>query len=132
MAAGCGALSERYLSEWHSQRREIGAFTASLEDLETDRGALANSLKASEAERAALTNSLKESEAERAALTNALKSSAVERAALINFSTEIGLERDVAIATRDAILASRFWRITSPLRKLCILLHLHRSSKMRC
>jgi len=74
------ALSERGLSEWYIQSRQVQALTKSLKKAEAERGALIDSLR------------------------------------------EVGLERDTAIAARDAILASRSWRITSGLRKLRTLL----------
>ena len=80
----------------------------------------------------ALTDSVKQSEADCATLRRSLEEAGADRAALIHSLREVGRERDTAIAGRDAILASRSWRITSVLRKLSVWLNQnHRAGKMR-
>jgi O-antigen biosynthesis protein len=94
------------------------ALTHSLKSAEADRAALTGSLEAAEADRAALTHSLDAAEADRAALASALKEAEADRATLRCSLQKVGHERDSAIAWREAILASRSWRITAPFRKV--------------
>jgi predicted O-methyltransferase YrrM len=96
---------------------QLTVLANSLREAEDDRTTLTNSLKDAEAGRATLTNSLKDAEADRATLTNSLKDAEADRAALTNALREVEVERDSIIAHRTAILASRSWRITAPLRK---------------
>ena len=103
------------------------ALTNSAREAEADRTAVTNSLEVAEADRAALASALKEAEAGNTALANTLKEAEADRATLTNSLQEVGFERDSALAWRDAILASRSWRITAPLRKVRINLSRSRS-----